>query len=208
MAANNEKGPTAPDRVIDPRSTPKVEIKSRGDLPHLFKDGCSYFVTFCLADAVPAHLKRQRKIEDLGEVDNVAARYDPDPSLGERFLADHRAASIVESAVRHFHGERYELSAWCVMPNHVHVVATPYAGHELSSILHSWKSYSAHQINKYLNRHGQVWESESFDHLIRNESAFGKLVDYTENNPVVARLCTRPDEWPFSSARFRGPAVE
>ena len=103
----------------------------------------------------------------------------------------------------HFQGERYALSGWCVMPNHVHAVVTPYADYSLSQILHSWKSYSAHQINKTLGRNGKIWEKESFDHLVRNEKAFEAFVVYTEANPVVAGLCDKPEDWYFSSSRIR-----
>ena len=101
----------------------------------------------------------------------------------------------------HFQGDRYALSAWCVMPNHAHAVLTPYSSYGLSEILHSWKSYSAHQINKILGRNGKLWEEESFDHLVRNERAFEQFVAYTENNPVAAGLCDCPELWLFSSAR-------
>ena len=93
--------------------------------------------------------------------------------------------------------------AWSLMPNHVHLVVTPYSGFTLPKILHSWKSYSAHEINKALAREGNVWEEEAFDHLVRNERALSKFVDYTENNPVAAGLCERPEDWAFSSGRFR-----
>ncbi len=82
-------------------------------------------------------------------------------------------------------------------------VVTPYADHTLSDILHSWKSFSAHEINRELKRKGKILEKESFDHLVRSEHAFEQFVAYTEANPVVAGLCERPEEWPFSSARFR-----
>ncbi len=89
------------------------------------------------------------------------------------------------------------------MPNHVHVVLTPGEGHELSRILHSWKSFTANRINVLLGRSGRLWQEESFDHVIRSEEDLVKFIDYTENNPVVAGLCGLPDDWPHSSARFR-----
>ena len=120
---------------------------------------------------------------------------------GSCLLTVSKTASIVENALLHFQGERYALSAWCVMPNHVHVVVTPFPGFSLPSILHSWKSFSAHEINNALGRKGRVWEEEAFDHLVRNELAFDKFVSYTEKNPVTAGLCHRPEDWAFSSAR-------
>jgi REP element-mobilizing transposase RayT len=203
MTQPKKPGPVNPDRIVDPRSLPKVEALWRGDLPHIYKEGCTYFVTFCLVDAVPDRLKRRRKIEEDENPLKVAERYDLDPSVGSRILERSDAASIVERALLHFQGERYALSAWCVMPNHVHAVVTPFSGHTFSKVLHSWKSYSAHKINKCLERRGHVWQQESFDHLVRHESAFEQFVAYIENNPVVAGLCDVPEFWPFSSARFR-----
>jgi len=203
MTESKKNAPLNPDQVIDPLSRPKTEPRWRGDLPHIHKDGCTYFVTFCLADAVPERLKRRRKIEGSEDSMTIAKHFDVEPSVGGGILKQRNIASIVENALLYFQGERYALSAWCVMPNHVHAVVTPFSGYTLSKILHTWKSYSAHEINKTLQRKGTVWEPESFDHLVRNERAFGSFVDYTENNPIAAGLCGRPEEWLFSSARFR-----
>lgn len=203
MRERDIRGPLNPDRIVDPGSLPKATPHWRGDLPHIHKDGCTYFVTFCLADAVPARLNWKRLIEDTDEPAEIAEQFDLDPALGDCTLREPRVASIVEDSMLHFQGSRYALSAWSVMPNHVHAMVTPYADHTLSGILHSWKSFSAHQINKHLGRTGSVWQKESFDHLVRDENSFQQFVAYTEENPVVAGLCRHPDEWPFSSARFQ-----
>jgi hypothetical protein len=94
------------------------------------------------------------------------------------------------------------------MPNHVHAVVTPTDGWELSAILHSWKSFTAHQANEILKRQGTFWERESFDHLIRTFDHFEAFVRYVESNPVEARLCQAPEDWPWSSARLRKNAAE
>jgi REP element-mobilizing transposase RayT len=83
---------------------------------------------------------------------------------------------------------------------------TPCDGQELSSILHSLKSYTANEANKILNRKGQFWQPESFDRWIRDADHFAKVIRYIENNPVKARLCSKPEEWPLSSAWFRKKA--
>ena len=98
-----------------------------------------------------------------------------------------------------FEGRRYYLSAWCVMPNHVHALVTPLGDHTLSGILHSWKSYTANNINRLVHEGGPLWERESFNHLIRSAEHWQWFVDYTERNPVNAGLCSTPEEWPFSS---------
>ena len=64
-------------------------------------------------------------------------------------MRDPRVATIVADAIRHFRGQRYRLLAWCDMPNHVYVLFSPQRGHELETIRHSWKSYSANKANRF-----------------------------------------------------------
>ncbi len=108
---------------------------------------------------------------------------------------------MVQKALLHFHSQRYDLHAWCVMPNHIHVVYTARGEHTPKDIHHSWKSYTAHRANKILNDSGAFWESEAFDHLIRSVEDLEWFIEYTENNPVVAGLCARPEDWLWTSAR-------
>ena len=203
MSNSKIKAPLNPDRIVDPKSLPKVDPHWRGDLPHIHKTGCTYFVTFCLVDAVPRIVWRRESVEESSDPKEIAQQFDIDPGFGNCILNQPEVAGLVESTMLHFQGDRYALSAWCVMPNHVHAVVTPYSDHTLSGILHSWKSFSAHEINKHAGGTGRVWQKESFDHLVHHEKAFEQFVVYTEENPVVAGLCQRPEEWPFSSARFR-----
>jgi len=128
---------------------------------------------------------------------------EPQAASGSCILKNPDLAQSVEDVLLHEQSERYALSAWCVMPNHAHAVVTPLDSNSLSSIMQSWKSISAHRINRILDRRGPVWQRENFDHLVRDEASFEKFVAYTENNPVVAGLVARSEEWPFGSARFR-----
>jgi len=89
------------------------------------------------------------------------------------------------------------------MPNHVHCLVTRFEQFELSDILHSLKSFTAHEANKMLGRDGQFWIEEYFDRYIRNEEHFERTIRYIENNPVKAGLCRSPKEWPYSSAWFK-----
>ena len=129
----------------------------------------------------------------------VAEASEPTSDAGSCLLRDQPIAMLVRDSLLHFDNERYHVHAWCVMPNHVHVVVTPFGEHTLSSILHAWKSFTAHAINKRLGTSGEVWERESFDHLVRSEDALQRFVSYVENNPVAAGLCEKPEGWPFSS---------
>lgn len=127
-----------------------------------------------------------------------------DRSLGECFLRDPRIAMLMENAMRFHHGQRFELLAWAVMPNHVHalftVLDTP-----LSKIMQNWKSIVAVAANKLLGRTGDFWQEDYWDTFMRDEEQTRKAIRYIENNPVKAKLCRAPEEWPFSSARFRDP---
>ncbi|MDQ3813035.1 MAG: transposase [Armatimonadota bacterium] len=126
-----------------------------------------------------------------------------DASHGACYLRDERAARVVENALLHFDGERYRLLAWTVMPNHVHALIETVDGHRLDAIFHSWKSYTANQINRLFARRGALWQPECFDRFIRSEQHLMFAINYIENNPVQAGLVTRAEEWPFGSAFYR-----
>ena len=90
---------------------------------------------------------------------------------------------LVSLALRHFDGERYELLAYVVMNDHVHVVVTPRPGRNLEQIVHSWKSYSAHRLRA--GRSGRVWQPEYYDRIIRNEAELSQKIEYTLGNPFT-----------------------
>ena len=129
-----------------------------------------------------------------------------DAGIGACWLSKAEVSDLITSALKFFVGQRYDLSAWVVMPNHVHVVVWPYPGHTLSDILHSWKSYTSKEANKLLHREGErFWQRESFDHWIRDDAERSRIVAYVENNPVKAGLCKSPGSWKWSSAYERTP---
>jgi REP element-mobilizing transposase RayT len=195
---------------------------SRGYLPHIKVEGATYFVTFRLADSLPreaiTRLKERRDdlvrradsssweprdLERRQRFQHYAAEVDAllDQSTGEAWLRRSDVAALVAGALRHFEGGRYELYAWVIMPNHVHAVVRPMGSNALDAILHSWKSYTAREANRLLNRLGNpFWQSESYDHWIRDDADFNHCCRYTEDNPVKAGLSKRPEDWPWSSA--------
>ncbi len=101
-------------------------------------------------------------------------------------------ATAIAESLKHFADQRYDLIAWCVMPNHVHVVFTPFAGETLDDILHSWKSYTAHRACEML-RLTRFWAREYFDRIIRNGRDLANTIAYVRNNPSKARLT----DWPW-----------
>lgn len=198
-----------------------VGFHSRDHLPHLKKEGSSYFVTFRLAGTLPSSVLQRFKMEREQILKQALAAKRPltwqeqqelfqwysrrvdawlDAGHGECFLRQQEIAKIVANALRFFDGHRYELRAWVIMPNHVHAVVRPRPPETLSKVLHTWKSFSSKEANKLLKRAGALWQSESYDHLIRDDDDHARCVAYTVNNPVSAKLCPRPEEWTWSSA--------
>ncbi len=208
------------DASCAPRLT--AGFHSRDHLPHLKKEGGSYFVTFRLAGTLPANVLQQLKQEREQILQHALTAKRPlawqeqeelfrwysnrvdawlDAGHGECFLRRPEIARLVADALRFFDGPRYELRAWVVMPNHVHVVVWPRPPETLSRVLHSWKSFTSKEANKLLARAGGTfWQSESYDHLIRDDDDHARCVAYTINNPVSAGLCARPEDWQWSSA--------
>lgn len=116
-----------------------------------------------------------------------------DGGIGACLLRRPEAAELVLETIRHFDDERYVVHAACVMPNHVHAVITPAPNFELSSITHSWKSFTANQLQRRLGHQGPVWQDETYDHIIRNQAEFDHYIRYTLDNPAKAHRL----DWPY-----------
>ena len=183
---------------------------SRGYLPHFDGRALPQFITFHLADSIPMGViqRWRRELKSLKyEQERIVLqkrieRY-LDQGYGEALLKASEVAKMVQDSLLKFDGSRYHLFSWVVMPNHVHSLITRFEDYELSDILHSLKSFTAHEANKILHRDGQFWIEDYFDRYIRSEEHFERTVKYIENNPVKAGLCSRPEDWPYSSAWFK-----
>ncbi|MBI5658240.1 MAG: DUF1156 domain-containing protein [Nitrosomonadales bacterium] len=187
---------------------------SRGYLPHFDHPGLLQSITFRLADAVPAETVKQWRQEleltpetDAGDSRNIELRerleHYEDQGHGACHLRNKEAATAVQDALQHFDGKRYRLLAWCVMPNHVHVLIETQPGHSLSDVVHSWKSFTANIINRLIGSEGPFWMPEYFDRFIRDDRHLQAVVEYIENNPINAGLADTPQAWRFSSAHER-----
>jgi putative transposase len=178
---------------------------SRGYLPHFDLPGLVQFINYRLDDAMPASLHHEWAA--LLEIDDELKRRTKieeylDRGRGSCLLRDPRAAAIVEENWLHLDGKDYRLLAWVVMPNHVHLLVeiwqTPQA-----QLIKDWKGFTARCINRALGRRGKLWQDDYWDRYIRDETHCRKVVHYIESNPVKAGLVKAPEQWPFSSARFR-----
>jgi REP element-mobilizing transposase RayT len=193
-------------------------IHSRGYLPHVKREGASYFVTIRLGDSLPQEVllrfkqeqaERLRKLttsdtdgreEANHELHRQIERY-LDRSVGECHLRRADIAAMAADALRYFHGKQYLLDDWVVMPNHIHLILWPISNFTLSEIMRSRKRHMARQANVLLGRTGQrFWQPEPFDHWIRNDKEKERIRRYIRNNPVKAGLCARPEEWQWGSA--------
>jgi REP element-mobilizing transposase RayT len=81
------------------------------------------------------------------------------------------------------------------MPDHVHLLITPFQDTTLDALMRRMKGASGHEVNRLLGPHGAVWQRESFDHILRNDDSLSKKAEYIANNPVRAGLVTRYDEY-------------
>jgi REP element-mobilizing transposase RayT len=169
-------------------------------LPHWHPNDAAIFVTWRLHGSLP---RTAGPAVDLpaGKAFVAMDRELAAAAQGPTWLKDERVARAVYDALR-FGEERlrlYRLQAWVLMSNHVHMLIEPNA--ELPRITRGIKSFSAKTSNEILGRTGEpFWRDESYDHWVRNQREFGKIVQYIEFNPVAAGLVQRPEDWRWSSA--------
>lgn len=214
------------------------ELFYERELPHYQPRDTTYSGVFRIAGSLPADVvaalqsergefrrglsgmdKRRRKewfrkysLERFMKFDSLLDH----ESTGPRWLKDSRIAEIVVKAMHHWDEKAYELLAYCIMPNHVHMVLstgaastiylpefplkgpTPY---HLTNILTSIKKYSALRANRLLYRSGPFWQDESYDHVVRDEKELERTIWYVLENPVKAGLIREGREWQWSYAK-------
>lgn len=189
---------------------------SRGYLPHFDRKDCLQSITFRLNDSLP-----KSKLDQLEsflttlpkETDKEQAKRQQietwlDSGMGSCALRHPLVAEKVENALLHFDGDRYQLIAWCIMPNHVHALIEPAI--ELSKIVQSWKSFTARwakprsaELELGVPTDKPFWMREYLDRYIRNKQHLSNVIDYINQNPVKAGLCLKPEDWLHGSARLQ-----
>lgn len=196
----------------------------RRHLPDQIPEGAPIFITWSLKGSIPVQvletlrrehdrLKREpsrageskfdRKIREAKVLFLMTDKHLDSASSGPMHLKDEDAAKSVEDSIRFGVPDRYELFAWCIMANHVHVLLKPVM--ELCKIMQGIKGFTSRQINSIQSAQRRVfWQDESYDHWPRDEEEFFRIIAYIENNPVAVGLCERANQWRWSSARLRG----
>jgi len=200
-------GRDAPPPLVVANPFLPVEIHANR-LPHWQQGETAQFVTWRLGDSLPPD-----KLELWKEEEDTWLRVHSEPwdepskkEYHQRFsnrleewldagdgsclLRDEVCRKIVTDALHYFDDQRYDLRAFVVMPNHVHVLFSLHPPHLLQQVLHSWKSHTAKALNRHLGYRGKVWQEDYWDRLIRSDEHFRKCIRYIRSNPEKALLTT------------------
>ncbi|MFN0073828.1 MAG: REP-associated tyrosine transposase, partial [Chloroflexota bacterium] len=184
---------------------PSGELSDRGwhsryYLPHLDTAGIVQAITFRLADALPAETVAALKMQAESPRKRRQMEALLDAGLGACWLRVPQIADLMEQALLNFDGQRYRMLAWCVMPNHVHVLVKTFPEYPISRVVHTWKSFTAKRINAHLERTGTIWQADYHDRFMRTDEHLAATREYIEMNPVKAGLVATPVAWRWSSA--------
>lgn len=191
-------------------------------LPHIQPLGGTFFITTRLAGSIPQIEKvnlieeyELRKRQTKAALDNPEfeldkleriffAKYEAIVDKAEKgpmWLADAGIAEVVANAFHFWDQAKYDLIAYTIMSNHIHLVLTlNETNHKqpiivLDRVMQSIKGFTALTCNRLLNRSGAFWEHGSFDRMPRDRSELHRIVQYTLQNPVKAGLCQRWQDW-------------
>jgi REP element-mobilizing transposase RayT len=183
----------------------------RRRLPHIYQTQQSVFLTWRLYDSLPLHRAFPTDALNSGQAFDAMARLLDEARTGAFYLRQPAVADMMVEAIQYNASTlgHYVLHAFVVMPNHVHLLATPAVA--LPKLTKSLKGITAKRANAMLGLTGRpFWQEESYDHLVRHEREFEKIRDYIEGNPVRAGLVSETSEYRWSSAGWakgvaRGP---
>jgi REP element-mobilizing transposase RayT len=187
----------------------------RRKLPHFHPDGAYLFVTWRLWGTLPrrSHMAGEtacpttKRFQTAGETATAGQAFVADDreldraTKGPTWLSNPRIASMVADTIRAGDDERhfYKLRAWVILSNHVHLLILPHVA--VPAITRWLKGSTARRANQILGRaRTPFWQDESFDHWVRNDHQFERIVRYIEENPVKAGLVKSAWDWPWSSA--------
>ncbi len=190
-----------------------IMVRQGAYLPHWSKKDAIYSLNFRLEDSLPKEIwtawvseraslnesaaKANRDL-NASEIQRIKDVYSErvenylDQGHGSCWLKRNEIAGIVAESLKHFDGDRYRLLSWCIMPNHVHAVIQPIDNYDLPRIVHTWKSRSAKEANRVLQRSGNFWQAEYYDHLIRDDRELLAQVIYSYCNSEKIGLMNWP----------------
>jgi REP element-mobilizing transposase RayT len=196
------------------------------NLPHKLPLGNKFFITTRLVDSVPQSVIQQFELEQkiaikLIEENYLSAddrkiqigkqwkrnfanfdKYLDTNTEGNHWLKQDEIAKAISDTLHYWDKKRYDLGAFTIMSNHIHLVIDTWDTENyvetVTKIMQSIKRHTARQSNILLNREGQFWQHESYDHLIRNEREFKNIIHYTAQNSVNAGLVKDWRDYPHT----------
>lgn len=193
-------------------------MAERSGLPHWSQAGTVAFITWRTCDSLPRpvlqrwHQERnvwlrghgvdplsqgwRAAVEQLSAElrmefrSLVAERWELhlDECHGACVLRQSELSRLVADSLQHFDEQRYVLTDFVIMPNHVHVLASFPTADSMLSQCAGWKHFTAVHLNRLLGRRGRFWEEDQFDHLVRSSEHFNHFRSYIAENPQRARL--------------------
>lgn len=193
-------------------------------LPHILPPDERLFITFRLANSLPKDIILKLKAEKEATVElirktvteettrkvelyKIQKRYFAkfDSYLhqclnGVQYLAIEAIAEVLVEALHYRDTKYYQLHAFCIMPNHVHVLLTSTIHQEgFFRVLQSLKRHTARKSNELLDLTGNsFWGEESYDHVVRDDEEFVRIIDYIVQNPVKAGLTGKWEDWKYT----------
>ena len=148
----------------------------RRRLPHFHPSEASLFLTWRLWGSLPAKID-YAAYPTAGDAFLVHDRaLESRSASGPLWLKDSKVADLVAHTIVVGESERnfYELLAWVVMPNHVHLLILPRV--PVAQLMRWLKGSTARSANRILGRTGQpFWQDESFDYYLRRSSQVGRI---------------------------------
>ena len=184
---------------------------TRGYLPHADANHLTQHITFHLADSLPQSAKQ--RLLDQQTINTKKRNQDfhqrLDQGYGSCILNHVQCAQVLQDTLLFGHNQKYKLMAWCIMPNHVHVLIEQIRGWPLGRIVQSWKRHSTREIKNILESNDvprsypkslPIWQREYWDRFMRSDEHLLTTISYIERNPVKAGLVKRAEEWRWSSA--------
>jgi REP element-mobilizing transposase RayT len=173
----------------------------RRRLPHIYQTQQAVFLTWRLYDSLPLHRAFPTAALNSGQAFDATDRLLDEARTGAFYLRQPAVADMVVEAIQYnaIILGHYVLHAFVVMPNHIHLLATPAVA--LPKLTKSLKGITAKRANAMLGLTGKpFWQEESYDHMVRHEREFRKIRSYIEGNPVRAGLARDAREYRWSSA--------
>ncbi|MBK7106383.1 MAG: transposase [Ignavibacteriae bacterium] len=175
----------------------------RRNLPHFYRPNSTYFVTFRVKNSIPLDVLLQLNTkfnevklnaaanniyeinnEYFFEYDNLIHKYE----LGY-YLNNFDLANVVKFEIHKFDKKEFKLICYSIMPNHVHLIFHLLENaRNVGKIMQTLKRIAAFRMNCILNKTGSFWQSESYDHIVRNPDELEKLIEYVLMNPVKAGI--------------------